>query len=60
MIDWLFLWTDVFYTGNKLWESALISVSYLYKDPWEPEILLIDRGSNTYFTHENANQFIPF
>ncbi len=27
---------------------------------WEPEILLIDRGSNTYFTHYNANQFITF
>ncbi len=58
LIDWLLLWTGLFYTGNllrlgalPLRECSLYQLITCMKDTWEPEILLIDRGSNTYLTH---------
>ncbi len=53
LIDWSPLGTSVFYTGNKLNLSSLT----VKKDTWEPEILLIDSRSNTYFTHLKALTF---
>ncbi len=57
--DWLIAPVDrCLITGNKLrlgafdvplWDCSLSQLLTCRKDTWEPEILLIDRGSNTYF-----------
>ncbi len=54
LIDyWFLLWTGCllfrYITETPFTRVHLISAPYLYKNTWEPESLLIDRGSNTYW-----------